>query len=65
MTDELSPPEGFLTVGELIIALVEFGEMGAPVILLGEGWLTRVEDDLGRVVMLHALPEDGGDEPNA
>lgn len=59
--DELSPPEGCLTVGELIIALVEFGNMDAPVFLLGDGWLERVEDDLGRVVMLHSRQDDEGD----
>lgn len=41
--DELSPPEGCLTVGQLIIALVEFGNMEAPVVLLGEG--SRPDDD--------------------
>lgn len=62
--DEISPPEGCLTVGQLIIALVEFGNMGAPVYLLGAGFLERVEDDLGRVVMLHSQPDDGTADDN-
>lgn len=43
-----------MTVGELICRLVEFGDMEAPVLLLGQGWLKAAEDDLGQHVLLHA-----------
>ncbi len=53
-------PEGCLSVGELITRLVEFGNMGAPVLIVGpdfSGWLREAEDDLGKVVMLHVEAE--------
>lgn len=54
---EISPPDGCLTVGDLICALVAMGNMEAPVYLVGDGFLQGVEDDLGAVAMLHAQPE--------
>ncbi len=41
----METPDGCLTVGDLITELVAFGDMGAPVMLLGEGWLCAAEDD--------------------